>query len=138
MNFPTSSILDKFNENYGLRNAFTLNELNEITVSSLRPSTTYNITAFCYNTESKYSVPASIVQTTKSNGGKSFYLDFSFESEIDIDFSKSITCFLTTYFKIPSRLVRNSVNSWCEDSISPSSYTYSEKNVRIYVSSFDF
>lgn len=66
-----------------------------VVVSGLRPSTTYNITSVCKNVETKFSVATTILQTTKSNNGKSFYIDFIFDSEIDLEFSTSITCFLT-------------------------------------------
>lgn len=96
-----------------MKDIFVASNNYTVVVSNLRPATMYNITAVCKNVETKWSASSSILQTTKSNNGKSFYLDFIFDSDIDSEFSTSITCFLTQQFKVPARLVRNSINNWC-------------------------
>lgn len=144
VSFPEPSILDYYHQIFGIRNVLIANQQQIIIVSGLRPATIYNITAVCLNVDRKYSVAASVLQSTKSNNGRSFYLDFSFESPIDIDFSDSITCFLALQFKVPARLVRNSANSWCDYQRrrrllqEDLQKNYSESNVRIYIGLIDF
>ncbi|CAD8052806.1 unnamed protein product [Paramecium sonneborni] len=136
------SIDDYYHQFFGLKNIFIPFKNYTVVVSGLRPSTTYNITTVCKNVETKFSTAQTILQTTKSNNGKSFYIDLIFDSEIDLEFSISITCFLTQQFKVPARLIRNSINSWCSLQrrrlLSNTTNVYSEKNVRMYVSLIDF
>jgi hypothetical protein len=93
-----------------------------------------------------------MILSTKTNKGKPFYIQFTFDSNVNRDLTTRMTCFLSVYFKMPARLlflvilfkrVRNELNDYCnyqrrllqnKDELN----SYNSKVIRFYFQSLDF